>query len=55
MEIGEWFFIPCDTIKSKHYRPAIPQSLVDEGFEITVSKQESKKGDGMCFVVTRIE
>ena len=55
MEVGQWFFIPCSSIKSKHYRPAVPKALLDEGFDISVSKRSLKESGDEYFVVTRTE
>lgn len=55
MSRGMSFAIPCSSIKSKHYRPTIPTTLLNEGFDITVSKRQCKNTGEMFFVVTRIE
>ena len=55
MQRGMSFAIPCSSIKSKHYRPAVPQALLEQGFDITVSKRALKNSGDEYFVVTRIE
>ena len=55
MERGMAFAIPCSSIKSKHYRPSIPQVLLNQGFNVSVSKRRCKETDEMFFIVTRIE
>ena len=55
MERGMSFAIPCSSIKSKHYRPAVPKALLEQGFDITVSKRQLKDSGDDYFVVTRIE
>ena len=55
MDRGMSFAIPCSSIKSKHYRPAVPKALLDEGFDISVSKRPLKENGDLYFVVTRTE
>ena len=55
MKRGMSFAIPCSSIKSKHYRPSIPDILVEEGFDISVSKRPLKENGDLYFVVTRTE